>query len=503
MTVADSEYDLKAPIEPLKPREPILSPEIEVGREPTKIQRLASLDVFRGITIAAMLVVNNPGSWKHKYGPLEHAEWHGWTPTDLIFPFFLFIVGIAIPFSFAKRALRESKGEMLAHVWARALSLVLLGLLLHSLPSSGLEPVRPPGFTLLGILRVALLVFIPIAFIALLVPWRSRKISLLTPPIVAVLLLGLGYAIHFSMRAAVAKGLPDSFSVGGGLFYPSKLRLPGVLQRIGVCYGVAATIALLAGRRTVLLALIVLLAAYSVLMLRAPFAGHEIGSLSSKDNFARSVDVAVFDRAHAKHTYAEYPDPEGLVSTLPAIGSVLCGIFVGYALAGAKRTNVEKCAKLLANGVLVTILGVLLSWWLMPINKKIWTPSFTIFTAGMGMLTLGAVFYLTDVRGRRAWAWPFKVFGMNAIAAFILAGLLGRIGNVVKVTDARVPLIEFCKHHVSDAIHRAGDWWHNALPNFPPLDTANNVSLAWAIAFVFAVFMILLVMYAFKIFLKV
>lgn len=501
MTVSDLANDLKPALGPLTTSDEKI--EDERPGLPVKPARLVSLDVFRGITIAAMLIVNNPGSWSHKYAPLGHADWHGWTPTDLIFPFFLFIVGVAIPFSFAKRALSESKSEMLAHVWARALSLVLLGLLLHSLPSGGFDPLYPAGFALLGILRVATLVFIPIAFIVLLVPWRSRRLSLLLPVVVAVLLLALGFAIHFVTRAASASGLPDSFELGGGIFAPSRLRFPGVLQRIGVCYGVAATIGLLAGRKTILLSILLFCAAYSVLMLKAPIAGHETGSLTKADNFARSVDVKVFDRPNARHTYGEYPDPEGLVSTLPAIASVLCGILVGLNLASPLRTEPEKCASLLAKGVLVTILGVLLSWWLMPINKKIWTPSFTIFTAGMGMLALGAVFYLVDVKRRRAWAWPFKAFGMNAIAAFILAGILARIGQLVKVTDERTPLITFCKEHVNDAVHRAGEWWSHTLPGLPPLDTPNNISLAWSLAFVIAVGLVMSLMYVFRIHLKV
>jgi predicted acyltransferase len=314
-----------------------------------KAQRLRSLDVFRGATIAAMIMVNNMG--EPKYTPLEHAEWHGWTFTDLIFPFFLFIVGVAIPFSFAKRKLTDSKGEMLAHVWARALSLVLLGLLLHSLSSNGIDPLRPPGFTWLGILRVATFVIIPLGFIALLFPWRSKRISLLTPPIVAIVLLALGFAIHYATRSATAAGLPESFNIGGGIFYPSKLRLPGVLQRIGVCYGVAASIALLAGWRSVLLSFLIFCGAYSALMLKAPFHDHVVGSLTKEDNLERRIDETVFDRTatsdsgqrivKAKHTYGEYPDPEGLLSTLPAIGSVLLGILVGYPLLATNRTNAE------------------------------------------------------------------------------------------------------------------------------------------------------------------
>jgi predicted acyltransferase len=495
-------------------------PDVDVAElsTPPKPPRLMSLDVFRGITIAAMMVVNNPISWSSMYAPLKHAEWHGWTPTDLVFPFFLFIVGVAIPFSFGKRAATESKLEMLAHVWARALSLVLLGLLLHSLPNSGTDPVSPPGFTVLGILRWAVYAVVPLGFVLLLLPWWPRKMSLLMPPIVAMALLGLGLGIYYTTRSAYAAGLPESFNLGNGLFRPSQVRFPGVLQRIGVCYGVAATIALFAGWRTVLVSVVVFCGVYAGLMLKAPSVeGHTPGSLTKEDNLARAVDVAVFDRyttgpngekvERAKHTYRAYPDPEGLLSTLPAIGSALLGVLVGYSLRTPTRTNPEKCARLLANGVIVSIFGVLLGWWLMPINKQIWTPSFTVFTAGMGMLTLGAVYYLTDVKGRRAWAWPFKVYGMNAIAAFVLAGLIGRMGNLIKVHDPAaekaVGLVDFCKHHVEAAVHQGGAWWAANFKFLPPLDTPNNVSLAWALTFALAIFLVMLVMYACRIFLKV
>ena len=128
-------------------------------------------------------------------------------------------------------------------------------------------------------------------------------------------------------------------------------------------------------------------------------------------------------------------------------------------------------------------LGVLLSWWLMPVNKPIWTPSFTFLTAGLGMLTLGAVFYFTDVRGRRAWAWPFKVYGMNAIAAFVLAGVIGRVGMLVKVNDPSsgkpVALLTYLKAQVAQGLNQAGAWWHDTLPHLPPLNSQENISLAW------------------------
>ncbi len=514
MPAADAPQEIElVPAEPVVLPRPRLNLDAEI--RVAKPQRLVSLDVFRGLTIAAMLLVNYGGIGA-KYAPLEHADWHGWTPTDLIFPFFLFIVGVAIPFSFAKRADSKSRGEMLLHVWSRALSLVLLGALLNAFPFRGIAPL-PNGFTLLGVLRVVTCVVISAGFVALLFPWRSKKLSLLLPPVVGVVLVGLGLTIHYANRHALHAGLPDTFGFGNGLFHPSRLRMPGVLQRIGICYGVAATIALFAGWRTVLASFIIFCTAYSVLMLNAPYHDHATGSLTEQDNLARRVDEDVFNR-HATtpdgqrvqismHTYDKYPDPEGLLSTLPAIGSVLLGILAGYSLRCAKRSNVEKCAGLLANGVLVAILGVLLSWWLMPINKKIWTPSFAVFTAGTGMLTLGAIFYLTDVKGRRAWAWPFKMYGMNAIAAFVFSGVIVRIATIIQLTDPatqkKMSLWIFCQQQVAEGVHRAGAWWAQALPHFPPLDTPANTSVAFSLAFVLVILLVLSVMYAFKLFLKV
>ena len=469
--------------------------------KPQAAARLVSLDVFRGITIAAMLLVNNSGIGT-AYAPLEHAEWHGWTPTDLIFPFFLFIVGVAIPFSFAKRGMVESKGAMLAHVWMRALSLFLLGALLQAFPFSRIDSL-PPGYFTLRILRVVTYCVVGVGIVALLVPWRSRRLSLLLPLVVGVILLLLALAIHFANQHAYASGLPASFSFGNGLLTPYKFRIPGVLQRIGVCYGVAGTIALFAGWRTVLASLVVFCAIYSALMLKTPFDNHTTGSLTKEDNLSRRIDETVF-RAHV---YPPYPDNEGLLSTLPAIGSVLIGILVGTSLRRADRTHVEKCAALLARGVIVTICGVLLSWWLMPINKNIWTPSFTVFTAGLGMLALGCVFWFTDVRGRRAWAWPFKVYGMNAIAAFVISGVIVRLALIVRFFDARlnrdVTLWTWCQQRAADGVHHFAGWMQHALPGFPNIDTPQNTSLAFALAYVVIIFVLMWLLYAARIFVKV
>ena len=465
--------------------DPVPLPAIEIApSQAIKPQRLASLDIFRGITIAAMLLVNNPGSWSHTYGPLKHADWHGWTPTDLIFPFFLFIVGVAIPFSLSKRASAAdvSRASLLGGIWARALALVMLGLLIQGLPSGNFDPL-PAGYGMLAFLRVATFAVIGVSFVLLLYPWRSRKVAMIMPLAVALSFAILYLTIHLANTRAIQSGIAGNFNFGSGVLTPWKMRFPGVLQRIGVCYGIGATIALLAGWRTVLTSAVFLMAVYSVLMLAAPYPDHETGSLTKQDNLARKIDEKIF----GEHNYRSYPDPEGLLSTLPAVASVLLGVLVGLGLRKPDATPHEKAARLLAWGVITSILGVLLGWWLMPINKQIWTPSFTVFTAGMGMLGLGAVYYIADVRGRRMWALPFTIYGMNAILAFVLAGVAGRLLALVRVGEANTPLLPYLYKNV-----------------FVPAFTAEvNASLAYAIAFVLVFLVIMTVMYVLRIFIKV
>ena len=481
-----------APAAPLRP--PV------VARE-----RLASLDIFRGITIAAMLLVNNPGTWGQQYGPLKHADWHGWTPTDLVFPFFLFIVGVAIPFSLAKRGSlgEQRKLPLLGGIWIRALSLVLLGLLLHGIPIW--DAPLPEGYVTLKALRWVAAAFVAFGFVVLLYPWKSRRLAVGFPLLVAVLYVAIYWAITFANKSALNAGLPADFAFGSGLLTPYKLRFPGVLQRIGLCYGVAASIALFAGWRTILFSALALMAGYAALMLAVPYPGHVTGALEQTDNLARHVDVAVF----RTHNYGSYPDPEGLISTLPAVASVLIGILVGLRLRRTDRPVVEKGASVLAWGVVVTCLGVLLSWWLMPINKPIWTPSFTVFTAGLGMLGLGAVFYAADVKQRRRWALPFTIYGMNAIAAFVLSGILNRLLGLVRFDNPRTPEpdvttpLAFAKLEIAEGMHRLGAWVAQHAPALPPIDTSANVSLAYSIGYVLAILLLMTVLYVCRIFIKV
>jgi predicted acyltransferase len=312
--------------------------------------RLTSLDAFRGATIAGMILVNNPGSWSYVYAPLLHAEWHGWTPTDLIFPFFLFIVGVAMPISFGKRLARgDSKRGLARHVVTRSAILFGLGLFMALFPT---------------------------------------------------------------------------FSDWG------TLRIPGVLQRIGVVYLVASTLYLTLGARGRWSALAVILLGYWALMTLVPVPGFGAGDLSPGGNLGAYLDRLILGQQHLYR--ADVWDPEGLLSTLPAVGTALLGIFTGEWLVSDRAAGAKVKGLLVASAVAVA-LGLL--WDLLfPINKKIWTSSYVVFCAGMAGLILGAFYWMIELRARKKWSRPFVIYGMNAIAVFVGSGLLTK--TLIKIPVA-------------------------------------------------------------------
>ncbi len=311
--------------------------------------RLTSLDAFRGATIAAMILVNNPGSWEHVYAPLLHAPWHGWTPTDLIFPFFLFIMGVALPFSFAGRIARGAdRGQLLRHAVRRGFVIIGLGLFLSGFPSFDLATIR----------------------------------------------------------------------------------IPGVLQRIGLVYLVAPPAFLFLSRRGRGLLLVALLLGYWALLMWAPWPGHVPGDLSPDGNLGAFLDRALFEG----HLWSQSRtwDPEGLLSTLPAVGTTLSGCFVGERLRGGGQDSTSNVRWLLGWGVITTLIGLAWGYWF-PINKNLWTSSYTVFTAGAATLCLAGCYWALDVRGWQRWSAPLVVYGRNALAVFVGSGLLVKVLIRLKV----------------------------------------------------------------------
>lgn len=326
--------------------------------------RVLSLDAFRGFAIAAMLLVNNPGDWGHVYVPLLHAKWHGWTFTDWVFPFFVFISGMAMTISLARRA------------------------------QAGAD-------------KTALLLA------------TSRR---------AVLIIGIGLLLN----------LIPSFDL-------ATLRIPGVLQRLGLCTLLAAPIVLWCGARGVALWALGLMAVYSVIQLCLPVPDADgvvhVGLLEPGKDAGAWLDRLLMDGHLWKQ--AKTWDPEGLLSTLPAVASQLLGVLAGYVLA-SHRQPAEKAMTWVIAGLASLWLGQVLHAWLMPINKSLWTPSFVFTMAGWACLVFAVFYWLLDAMpqplSRARWArvlHPLVVFGMNALFLFVLSGLVAKLLHTVKLADGR------------------------------------------------------------------
>ena len=363
--------------------------------------RVLSVDVFRGITIAAMILVNNPGSWSHIYAPLEHAEWHGLTPTDLIFPFFLFIVGITIVLAYSNTKLT---GILLyKKITIRSLKLILLGLFL--------------GF-----------------FLAY-------------------------YPFHKPL---------------------SELRLPGVLQRIGLVFFIVSIMYLNLSKRAMILWLVFILIGYWLLMTQVPING-ALPLLTKESNLAATIDLYVFTN---HHTWKESYDPEGLLSTLPAIATSISGVLTGFILKNNAIEPVKKIAYFIIAGFVLLIIGY--TWDIIfPINKALWTSSFVLVTTGWGLLVFSIIYYLCDVRGIAKWSQPFMAFGMNAIIVFFMSGFIAKCFYQIKLPNGT-------------SIH--GNLY-NMLASV--ISTPKLASLTYALIVVFFYYLLALFLYKKKIFFKV
>lgn len=309
-------------------------------------QRYPSVDLLRGFAVASMILVNHAGDSSKTYSQLLHAPWHGFTFADLVFPLFLFVVGVSIPLALG-RPLEErslAKWEISRRILRRSLLLVLLGILLNGFPFWNVELAR----------------------------WR----------------------------------------------------LPGVLQRIGLCYGAAAVLWVALGRRTRIAVAAALLTLYWIAMLFVPVPGHGAGDLSPAGNLAAWLDHRVF----GKHTWRHAPgpgDPEGLLSTLPAIVTALLGTLAGEALrSGASR--LKRGFGLATGGVALTGTGLFLQTWI-PLNKQLWTPSFVLLTAGIALLLLTLLESGAPELGTSSLLQPFHWMGRNALATYVGSVALARL----------------------------------------------------------------------------
>ena len=458
-------------------------------------ERLMSLDVFRGITVAGMILVNNPGRWGESfiYGPLRHAAWHGWTPTDLVFPSFLFIVGVALTFSFDKRlASGFSRLRLFEQVIRRTLILICLGLILQS-------------FARWRLMAPYIALIVSLGFLFADEPpfgWpadgkaRLRKMIGWLIAAAAVLYFAFDF-VNFQTSIPV-------------------LRVPGVLQRIGLCYCAASVIVLLSGVRGRILWTVVLLLGYwwLVACVPAPVVNPDLAKTRPEGLLHDWLDLKLL----GNHIYSERPEPEGLLSTLPAIATTLLGVLVGNWL-HADRDKREKTIGLFfaANLVLFAGLWMNLSF---PINKKIWTSSYVLLSGGIAMHLLAICYWLIDVKGRRRWSWPFLVFGTNAIAAFFASGILGRImncwtlpvteGGQLAATGGAVNLLKIWFLAIfgpANAATWSGKttsltaWLYQVL--FESWAAPKPASLMWALAYVLFWLLLITPLYRRRIFIKV
>ena len=374
-------------------------------------ERLLSLDVFRGITIMGMILVNNPGTWSAIYPQLRHAEWHGCTFTDLIFPFFLFIVGVAISYSLTKRkAQGGSMKSLYLNIFRRSVILFLLGMILAGFP------------------------------------------------------FGLMLDHQFSWAT---------------------IRIPGVLQRIAVVYLVASILFLTTNTKAQYWITGAILVGYAALMSLVPVPGVGYANYEPTTNLAAYIDQLLL----GSHLWSASKvwDPEGILSTLPAIGTAMLGIFTGNLLRSEKDAA-TKTVWMYIWGSALMLAGWIWSFWF-PLNKNIWTSSYVLYTGGLALFFLAFCYWFIDIKKVTWWIKPFHVYGMNAITVFFLSGIVGRLLYLIKWQTAEGTMITL-KGYLFDTFFLS---WLSPI----------NASLGFAIVYILIWLGLMWILYAKKIFIKV
>ncbi len=330
-------------------------------------ERLISLDVFRGITIAGMLLVNDPGTWSAIFPPLEHAAWDGWTPTDLIFPFFLFIVGITTYLSMSARRARGDDDATLVK----------------------------------QILRRGIIIY----------------------------LLGFAMAMFPFYQWGTIDSLPNASAFDRIIFRIEHVRILGVLPRIGIVYICAGLITLRTTLKQQVAIIGGLLLGYWFAMTLIPVPGENaIGAvlLHTKDrNLAAYLDRLILGTNHTWVGSVTF-DPEGPFSTIPAIGTAMLGNIAGRWIALKEKPLLERISGLFAAGSLAMVVGLMWNW-SFPINKSLWTSSYVMFTAGMACVALATIMWIVDYCNVKWWTKPLVVFGVNPIVAFVGSGVMARL----------------------------------------------------------------------------
>ncbi len=364
-------------------------------------KRFLAPDVFRGLTMMFMTIVNNPGDWGNIYAPLEHAAWHGWTPTDLVFPFFLFIVGLSTVFSMPD--VSQKNEQTFEKILIRTLRIFLLGLFLNFFSKIHLGSLE--GF-LLMIFRTILSI------------------------LVAVLLLG-----NFETRRKlwIALGLFFVLFVlaFGGFSDFETVRVPGVLQRIALVYFIISILYTYCSSKVQIFIFCASLLGYWFILAIIPVPGIGEASFEKGINLAAWIDNSLLE-GHLWSVSKTW-DPEGILSTIPAVATGLAGVFTGK-LFMSDISAQKKLNKMLVFGFALLIVGLI--WGeVFPINKALWTSSYVCLAAGLALLVLGAIYYLTEILGFTQFIKPFVIFGVNPMLVFYASGVIPRAFNMIQFTS--------------------------------------------------------------------
>lgn len=419
-------------------------------------ERLTSLDVFRGFTIIMMIIVNNPGNWTAKYSPLEHSDWNGFTPTDLIFPSFIFILGAAIPFAMPNKKL---DGAVFNKILVRSLRIFCLGLYLNFFNNLNV-------FDLNGIpLLIGRLIITFTAAYALLGNF-SFKIKAFLAFSALIILLFLAYNIPAY----------------------KEVRIPGVLQRIGIVYFFASILYLKSSIRTQILTVIALLLGYWAMMTLIPVPGFGAANLEKDTNLAAYID-SLFLKNHMWNQTKTW-DPEGILITIPVIASGIIGILAGELL-NRPLPKIEIFKKMTLMGLCLVILGLI--WNIkFPINKLIWSSSFALYTSGLATLILCFLYYFIDIAKYKKWAKLFLIWGLNPIIVFFFSGIIPRVLTMTKVDH---PVLKGQPLGFQSYFYNYG-----IVPHF---ENAKDASLTYALIYVIFWSIILWVLHKYKLFFKV
>lgn len=474
------------------------------------------------MTIAGMVLVNNPGTWSVIYGPLKHAEWHGITPTDYIFPFFLFIVGVAVPMSLGKKLASGIDRSVYTRIFSRSAAIFASGLAMSAIPFFIINETA--------------------------IPWPLKWVAVASVIAALYFLYLRNFKLAFALIGIWAAVVIAALLIGWQVtpYNPGTMRIPGVLQRIAVCYLIVALIFLHTSWKQQAAIGGGLLLFYWLLMTRVAVPGCEVTTIDDKAcNLAAYLDRLILTENHIWRAGKVF-DPEGILSTLPAIATTISGVLTGTWLmksgkgqgtrdersssekgrgtrdegrvqdvsdaasegsgdaesgsehipasarldvsaSSANSTAIDKALGLFVFGTILLAVGW--AWSLVfPLNKSLWTSSYVIYTSGLALLTLGFCYFLIDIKGYKRWAKPFVVFGVNALALFVFSGIMARILGIIRVAGPEGKEITLQQ------------WLYQNL--FLSWLEPVNASLAYAVAFILFWLFLMWLLYRRRIFIK-